>query len=244
MIARAVCSACCVLILSSVEACAADGAVRRTADSDPNFNGWFMRQKHKVIGSSRITVSGDGLRAENETFGYVYVHRSGEASHCVYNPTRKVYYVGTGSSGEMGRIEMLAILSTKELDAMNWRAHKIVRAGSGSVCGVTARKYAFKSNKLWEFYVGDLGVPAWVCKEHSEWQKMPELGGWTLRCMVTTPHERPVPAVDTLELKKMRVNKSVFDWPKGFKKASSLVEVCDSRTSTLLKDLVEDMTER
>lgn len=228
-----------VLILVSARA-----ALAANAATDRKLNGWYMRQQHQLIGASKITVSADGLRVDNDTYGYVYIRKNGDTDYIVYNAKNKVYFVGRGSSRTMGRVEMMAIFSTKEFDELNWKVRKFVKSGHAIICGVATRRYSFTSpsKSSWNFYVADLGLPAWEYKEHSEWQRMPELGGWTLRCDMIRPNESFVRGLDTLELKKVRVNKAVFELPKGFRQTKSMIDVCNARTNTMLRDLVEDLT--
>lgn len=198
---------------------------------------WFIKHKHPFYGDNWLFLTKKGMRVENQLFGYTWVRKDKDKNFYIFNPKKGNYFTSQGIA-EIGRAEMVAILSTSDLEGMNWSKIKLKPCGTDVICGVPVVKYVFNGTKKWEFWVTQhFGVPLWQYEDNCEWSKIPQFHALPMRIVITLPGGERKSMLETLAVKKTTLPLSKLDIPKGLKRTTNIAEISDHDIDSVSKDM-------
>lgn len=198
---------------------------------------WFIKHKHPMYGENLLYLTKKGMRVENPLFGYVWVRKENDKNFYIFNPQKRNYFTSQGIA-ELGRAEMVAILTTRDLEGMNWSKAKLKPSGTATIAGIPTVKYVFKGQKKWEFWVTQhFGVPLWEYEDNCEWSKIPQFHALPMRIIITLQNGEKRSMLDTLAVKKTTIPLSKLALPAGLKRTQNIAEVSDHDIDSVSKDM-------
>lgn len=230
--------------------------------SNPN-EGWVLDQSSQMLGKQTAIMSGAGCKVNNQELDITYVVTNPDFRVAVYSDSRKICYLTTMDGMLAGRRKQKAAMeSIGQISGAKDTPY--VKAATGTIAGLNATQYVSQSahdnfdrivdgldgtkskptvTEMW--FTNDINVPAQFSRLSANPKNSNGLPsqGVLLRMASTTGDGVKMVTLDTVAARKVQINPNVFQFPAGYKAASSEMEVAYGDGAAGLNQLFSQMAQ-